>query len=256
MGLSPQRRIRKELGGLMNNDSEPVYAIPAEPTPASGAPNPGVIHKIFVGPNGIRAGWRLTMFLGVFAVLQFIVIQRGMRSIPRVVQIAQQTQNGGVITPQFELIFESTVLVLAMLAAWIMSRVEKRPFGDYGMPLRGAFGKLFWQGALWGFAFESIEILVIYALGGFSFGTLALTGGLLAKFAILWALGMLLVGLFEEFLFRGYGQFTLTSGIGFWPAGIFLSALFGGVHLFNRGEGWVGALSVFLFGIFGCFTLR
>jgi CAAX protease family protein len=240
----------------MNHDSAPIQAIPAEPVPASGAPNPGFIRVIFMGPNGIRAGWRLAMFLVLFAALEFIVIQRGMRSIPRLAQIARQTQNGGVITPQFELIFESTVLVLAMLSAWMMSRVEKRPFGAYGMPLGGAFGKLFWQGVLWGFAFETIEILVIYALGGFSFGTLALAGGSLAKFAILWALGMLLVGLFEEFLFRGYGQFTLASGIGFWPAGIFLSALFGAIHLFNPGEGWAGGLSVFLFGLFGCFTLR
>jgi membrane protease YdiL (CAAX protease family) len=57
-------------------------------------------------------------------------------------------------------------------------------------------------------------------------------------------------------LFRGYAQFTLASGIGFWPAALLFSGLFGALHLFNPGEGWVGGLSVFLFGIFGCFTLR
>jgi CAAX protease family protein len=240
----------------MNDDLAPSLAIPAEPRPPSGVPGPGLLRKIFIGPNGVRAGWRLAMFLLFFAALQFIVIQRGMRSIPGLAQIVREAQSGGVITPQFELIFESTILVLALLAAWIMSRIEKRPFGAYGTPLRGAFGKLFWQGALWGLAFESIEMLIIYALGGYSFGTLALAGGALAKYAILWAAGMVLVGLFEEFLFRGYGQFTLASGIGFWPAAILLSGLFGAVHLFNPGEGWVGALSVFLFGLFGCFALR
>ncbi len=253
----PQRSISNDFSGCsMNDDLAPIQAISGEQGPASGTPNPGLLHRTLKGPNGLRAGWRLAMFLFLFAILQFIVIQKGMRSIPRLAQIARQTQSGGVITPQFELIFESTVLVLALLAAWIMSRIEKRPFDAYGTPLRGAFGKLFWQGALWGFGFESIEILVIYSLGGYSFGSLALAGGSLAKYAILWALGMLLVGLFEEFLFRGYGQFTVTSGIGFWPAAILLSALFGAAHLFNPGEGWVGALSVFLFGLFGCFTLR
>jgi len=76
------------------------------------------------------------------------------------------------------------------------------------------------------------------------------------KFAVLWAIGMVMVGMYEEFLFRGYGQFTVASGIGFWPAAILLSAAFGLIHLFNRGEGWVGALAVFLFGIFDCLTLR
>jgi hypothetical protein len=65
-----------------------------------------------------------------------------------------------------------------------------------------------------------------------------------------------LVGIFEEFLFRGYAQSTLASGIGFWPAAILLSGAFGALHLPNPGEGWVGALSVMLFGLFACFTLR
>jgi len=63
------------------------------------------------------------------------------------------------------------------------------------------------------------------------------------------------VGLFEEFLFRGYAQFTLATGIGFWPAATVLSAGFGAVHLFNPGEGRVGALSVFVIGMFFCLTL-
>jgi uncharacterized protein len=66
----------------------------------------------------------------------------------------------------------------------------------------------------------------------------------------------LCVGLFEEFLFRGYAQFTLATGIGFWPAATALSAVFGSTHLFNRGEDKIGALSVFVIGMFFCLTLR
>jgi len=76
------------------------------------------------------------------------------------------------------------------------------------------------------------------------------------KFALLWGIGFVFVGMYEEFLFRGYAQFTLASGMGFWPAALLLSGLFGAIHLSNPGEGWVGALSVFVFGIFACFTLR
>jgi CAAX protease family protein len=64
-----------------------------------------------------------------------------------------------------------------------------------------------------------------------------------------------LVGLYEEFLFRGYAQYTLSKGIGFWPAAVVLSGVFGGLHLSNSGEDWVGAASVFVFGMFACFTL-
>ena len=48
----------------------------------------------------------------------------------------------------------------------------------------------------------------------------------------------------------------LAPGMGFWQAALLLSGLFGAIHLSNPGEGWVGALEVFAFGIFACFTLR
>jgi membrane protease YdiL (CAAX protease family) len=72
----------------------------------------------------------------------------------------------------------------------------------------------------------------------------------------LWALCLLFVGLFEEFLFRGYSLFTLTTGIGFWPAAILLSLLFAGVHLQNSGEGRVGVAAVFVVGMLWCFSVR
>jgi uncharacterized protein len=240
----------------MNSDPAPIDAISTVPGLAPTPVPPSLLRKIFFGPNGIRAGWRLLIFLAILVAFQFVIVQRVMRHIPYFAQLAKQAQTGGVLTPQFSLIFESTILLLVLASAWIMSRIEKRPFGAYGTPLQGAFGKLFWQGVVWGLAFETIEMLAMYALGGFSFGNLALAGTALLKYAILWAIAFVLVGLFEEFLFRGYAQFTLGSGIGFWPAAFLLSAAFGAGHLSNPGEGWVGALSVFLFGMFGCFTLR
>ncbi|MGC2417704.1 MAG: type II CAAX endopeptidase family protein [Candidatus Acidiferrales bacterium] len=229
----------------------------ASPAPAApAAPKPSRLRRAFIGRNGIHVGWRIALFFLLFGAFEFVIVERGLRLIPALAAIAKQTRTGGVLTPQYELIFESVMLIIAFLAGAIMSRIEKRPFGQYGIPLSGAFGKLFWQGVVWGLAFETLEMGAIALLGGFTFGTFALAGAALAKFALLWAIGFVLVGLFEEFFFRGYAQFTLASRMGFWPAALFLSGLFGATHLFNPGEGWVGALSVFLFGLFGCFTLR
>jgi membrane protease YdiL (CAAX protease family) len=219
------------------------------------APPTSVWRKIFIGPSGLRAGWRFVMYILLFAGLIYL-FQGVMKLIPSFVEIVRTGQREGILTPQFEFIFESTIIAAAFVAAGIMARFEKRPFGAYGIPLEKAFGKLFWQGALWGLAFETAGMLIIWALGGFSFGSLALSGGALVKYGILWALGFVMVGIAEEFTFRGYAQFTLTTGIGFWPSAILLSAAFGAIHLGNAGEGWVGALSVALFGLFACFTLR
>jgi len=57
------------------------------------------------------------------------------------------------------------------------------------------------------------------AAGGWlHFGPIALTGTNILKFAALWGITFLLVGCFEEGVFRCYLQFTLTRGINFWWA--------------------------------------
>src|SRR5581483_7490048 len=139
-----------------------------------------------------------------------------------------------------------------ILAAVAMARLEGRRFDEFGMPLRGAFGGEFWKGLVWGLVTVSALMLLIFAFGGYSFGELALSGGELWLYALKWAAVFLLVGIYEEFFFRGYLQYTLTMAVRFWPAALVTSAIFGAAHLRNPGEGIVGALSVFLTGIFLC----
>jgi len=95
-------------------------------------------------------------------------------------------------------------------------------------------------------------MMLIFAGGGFSFGGLALHGHSLVEYGIGWAIVFLMVGFFEEFLFRGYLQFTLSTAIGFWPSAILLSIVFGFVHLGSLGENWMGAVTAGLFGLFLC----
>lgn len=111
-------------------------------------------------------------------------------------------------------------------SAFFMSRIEKRPLGDYGLPARAAFGKNFWAGAVWGIVWLTILMLTLRLSGVFYFGGLAIHGGRILKFAAFYALLFLTVALFEEFSLRGYVQFTLTQGMGFWPAAILLSICF------------------------------
>jgi membrane protease YdiL (CAAX protease family) len=218
---------------------------PAPTTPDT--PRGGLATQIFMNADGLRAGWRLLMYValvvGFFVALKIVSMQFW-RSTP------------GIFT--YESIFLSEVIrfVSAFGAAVAMSLLERRPVGMYGLGVRVAFGKLFWQGCLFGILEISLVMGLISAFGGYSFGPLALHGAEILRWAVLWALCLLFVGLFEEFLFRGYSFFTLTSGIGFWPAAILLSLLFGAVHLQNSGEGRVGVAAVFVVGMLWCFAVR
>ncbi len=151
---------------------------------------------------------------------------------------------------------ESIALVGAFSSAWMMSRLERREFGAYGLPWRGAFGKLFWQGALFGLTEISVVVGAMAALGAYHFGSMAIHGAEFVRWAIFWAVFFLIVGFYEEFAFRGYVQFTFTQGLGFWPTAVLLSMAFGLVHARNPGETWVGLGGIVLTGLFWCFTLR
>jgi uncharacterized protein len=160
------------------------------------------------------------------------------------------------LTPQSLITGESIRLAGVFAAAWVMSRLERRSFGDYGLPLRGALGKHFWQGAVFGILEISAVLGTLAALGYYHFGNLEIQGAKLFQWMAFWLVFFLAVGLFEEFAFRGYVQFGLTQGIGFWLASLLTSLTFGAVHRTNQGESWTGIAGIVLTGLFWCFTLR
>lgn len=160
------------------------------------------------------------------------------------------------LSPRYLMIGEGSALGVALLAAWILSRFERRPFGEYGLPLQPNLAKHLAQGTVFGIAEISAILGVLAALGYYHFGVLEIHGPAVLRWASLWGAFFLIVALFEEFTFRGYTQFTLAQGVGFWPAAILLSLLFGFVHRANPGETLAGLADVMLTGLFWCFTLR
>jgi len=204
---------------------------------------PSYVRTVFFGADGLRAGWGLAFYIAIFYPLQFVA-SRWAGSLDL-----------GASGLWNMLLAEFGVLVAAVLPALALARVERRAWGLYGLPMRQSFGKLFWQGSAWGFAAITLLLAAMYGFGGFDLGHLALHGARILKFAAFWAAMFLLVGLFEEFLLRGYLQFTLTRLIGFWPTAALLSCAFGLVHIRNAGEQWAGILAAAAIGFFFCLTL-
>ena len=203
--------------------------------------------SMFYNENGLRAGWRLLVYL-LLLLIGGVIITLGLRLF--------LTPRRGVPTAVILLSQEVVGFALAYGAALVMSQLESRPVGVYGLAMSEALGRKFWLGFLFGLLECSLLIGLIAGFGGYSFGSLALRGSEIVQWGSFHLLLFFFVGLFEEFLFRGYMQYTLAEGIGFWPAAILLSVVFGGVHLGNPGEGWVGAAGVVVVAIFFCFTLK
>ena len=231
----------------LSGESGTGTAVDGAATPSfAAATQPSYAHTLFFFRDGhrdcLRVGWGFSFYVLAFCLLQ------------RVAGVLVAARNLGALRAATAL--EFAFFVAAAIPALVLARIEHRRWGAYGLPLRQAFGKLFWVGAGWGFAGITLLLVVLHGLHVFDFGHLVLHGARLAKFAAFWAGTFLLVGLYEEFLFRGYSLFTLARGIGFWWAAAVLSATFGLIHLGNGGEDWRGILVAASIGFFFCLTLR
>jgi uncharacterized protein len=201
--------------------------------------------EVSAGPEGLYPGvrWLIYIAMGFVVILLF---GAGMHIV--------HPHRGGPVW--WQMVSEVGLMLAAILPGFVMARIEGRPFGEFGLPARGAFGRNFWVGALWGISSLTALMLVLRAAGVFSFGSLDLHGARIVKFGLFYAVFFLITGIFEDFLLRGYSQWVLSKAINFWPAATLLSIIFGAIHFFNQGEATIGLLAVVAIGFFFCLTLR
>lgn len=221
------------------------------------------IGHVFVGSDGLRAGWSILLFLVLVVALSlaFDYLHAFGKPVP-----------GGADHPDGVIIGEAATFAVLAVAAFLVSLVERRPFSRYGLRSARWVSDLL-AGLAWGLAMLSLLVGMLALSGALSFDGLALRGVAALRYAALWFVAFALVGLLEEFMFRGFLQYTLARGvagivraispgngraatIGFWVAAIMLSiALFAAAHLGNGGETALGIVTVGLAGLVFVFAL-
>ena len=243
--------------------TEPVLP-PVEPLPS---PKPPLIRRVFVGKEGLRAGWGLLIFLLLFAAILLPIIFAIGKAFPSVVKLPKP---GSEIHPSFGIVNDVIPFLVALLVAWIMSKIERRPNSVYGLGGSRRIS-LFLAGLAWGVAFLSLLVFALWRTGLLAFDQRLLFGGDILRYGVVWLVLFLFVGLLEEYLVRGYILYTLTRGLaaiyervfktqysralGFWTSAIALSILFGLGHGSNPGESPIGLLTAGLAALVFCFSL-
>jgi hypothetical protein len=211
----------------------------------------GPLQSIFLNDRGLRAGWRFVIFIVIFFCLTLLV------SYPLQFIARKQAGTGG-LRPEYQILGDGLTFVVLLIACWIMSRIEKRPMGLYGLPLRdnAILSRLASGYVFWGFIPLTVCLFVLHFCRAFDFGNFVLHGADIVRWGFAWFVAFMLVGFAEEYLLRGYALYTLADGIGFWPATIVLGVLFGLGHAFNPGETRIGVIATVVFAIFASVTLR
>ena len=226
---------------------------------------PSTLHKIFVGKDGLRAVWSILIFVLIFAALvaAAVFVVRVLHPGPQRNKLVTE------LSLKFAFVNESLLAFATLLATWIMSKIERRG-RSYGYGGTQRLRK-FLAGMGWGVVLISLLVLILWKSGLLVIERRLIFGADVLRYGALWFLAFCLVGIFEESLTRGFLLYTLTRGftsfyqstfktrhsaaLGFWTSAAILSLVFFLGHTSNPGESPVGLLSVFLAGMFFCFSI-
>ena len=197
-------------------------------------PPPPSRPSVLYGPNGLRAGWSIVIYVAAMVALLFLVGLE-MRWLGPHLPASMRGERGTGFHPTVAILSEASVLLAVLLATAGMARLEQRRAADYGL---AGFDRArqFLVGLVCGFAFLSLLVGILVATHHLTLSQTHLTLGWTLRYAAAWGLVFFLVGMTEEFMLRGYLLYTLARGIRFWPAAFVLAILFGALHKGNPGE--------------------
>jgi len=257
--LSDPNFTQPEPADLPNN----ILSVPAP----QDAPEPRRLYRIFVGDEGLRAGWGILLFVLLCLSANYTVSH--LHLLPSQPH-ATPGQSSPELPPLASIVSEGVILLLVSFATLILSRIERRPIGVYGLGGSGRL-RLFFHGLFSGLVLLSLLVLVLRQAHLLVFDRRLLAPVAIFQYAAVWAFGFLIVAFFEETFLRGYLQFTLTRGLsalyrrfttpkqagtfGFWTAALVLCTIFGLGHSNNVGESPFGLFAVGLFGLTFIFSL-
>jgi membrane protease YdiL (CAAX protease family) len=206
---------------------------------------------LFVGPAGFRYGWRFLLFAAaIILVFQFL-------EQPAITFFAAKLHlDQNALTAQAIILSDVFDLIVILIVTGVAARFERRRIDSYGLPLSEAFGGFFWNGTLVGLlTIIFVGLGMLFTLGMRVHGV-ALQGAEIIASPVLWLIAMLLVGVSEEYIFRGYALQSLWFGAGFWPASLITSALFAGAHLSKPHENAIDIGMIFVLGMLLCVTVK
>ncbi len=205
---------------------------------------------IFLGNNGLRAGWSVLLF--VCLIYPFATI---FGTILAAVVYDLLHLHFAFGSAASTILGEGAWVAALGAAALIVARLEHRRFTEFNLADSRLLRHLL-SGALVGFLALSVLVGIMLAGGWMHVGPTSLDGARMVKFGALWGAAFLLVGLMEEGTFRCFLLFTLTRGLNFWWALATVGALSLYLALITTGHGAWGVYTVAGLGLVPCLWLH
>lgn len=205
------------------------------------------IRWIFLGPFGLRSGWRVAIWSVLFTFVTIVVsiaVVFGLGIRP------DQDQGWLVVLGINAFALAPASLLTTWLVTWL---VDRQPISTVGFG--GSPGKVTTQvgvGTALGLSCVSAGVALLLAAGYVDLERRDDPIATVLGAAVL----LLLAAAYEEIVFRGYCFHWLSRGIGFWPVALGTSLLFGLVHLGNDSVTVVSFLVIVGAGVLLAWSLR
>lgn len=191
---------------------EPEPAV--EDVPSAGdAPRPPRFSRdldwVFIGPHGLRAGWSILLFAGLYYLFREVV--------GTLFYAAGLIHDTPADSAPAVLVGELVPVLALIAAALVMVLIEDRRISSYNLagPRRVPH---FLSGLSVGFVTVSLLVGALDWGGWLRLAPAAVPAAQATCLGALWAIAFLLVSSLEEGLFRCYSLSTLARGINFWWA--------------------------------------
>ncbi|EQD71536.1 CAAX amino terminal protease family protein, partial [mine drainage metagenome] len=168
---------------------------------------------MLLGREGLRAGWRVLIFL-ICAALLFVglrlLLNHALMALAPgfLASLVSMASGKEPMSSAFAMLNDGFLLLAYLTVLAGMARWGRRRFTDYGLQ-----GSRAWRyglsGLFWGFAMLSALIGMLYVSGHLVFGRMPSLSLAVFDSGTLWAIASLMIAFTEENLFRGYLLFTL-----------------------------------------------
>ena len=234
----------------VRTDPQAAQTTAASPELRLARPEMDELNWVFFGPYGLRAGWSILLF-GVLLYFLLDLFQVILSFL--ILDVAHLHIDGG--TALNTILGEGKRVAAVFAAILIVAAVERRRLADYYLSGTRRLS-LSVAGAATGFAAVSVLIGVLREGGWLRFGPVALSGPPILEYALLWGIGFLLVGLFEEGAFRCYLLSTLERGVNFWWALVVVATMCAYLVASPEAHGGWGVYIVALAGLCPCLYLQ
>jgi len=167
------------------DSSAPTEAIPRRSVLRS------LPRKIFVGPRGLRAGWKVLIFFLIVFAVGFLL--RPLDKLTGKPDFRLPVAPGAAVPRELRGVM-AVLIATGIMAKWI----DRKPWGYFGMPFSKAFSSSFWTGAAVGLGVLAVQLEIMHVCGWFDYGSMQLHGSAIVGYGLVWAFLFLCVGITEE----------------------------------------------------------